>query len=87
MEHMPSLELTLSGCVETSGATLEGEFANGLELGDTEKGMVGEEEEEEENDPSEDSEEKEHKILLGESAQTMFHTHTAYHICVVRCLE
>ncbi|XP_062328258.1 WD repeat-containing protein 81 [Osmerus eperlanus] len=72
MEHVPSLELTLSGCTETSGATLEGEFANGLELGDTEKGMVGEEEEEEEeNDPSEDSEEKEHKILLDTVCKTV----------------
>lgn len=38
-------------------ATLEGEFINGMDLEDSQKDMVGEEEEEE-HDPSEEEEEK-----------------------------
>ena len=56
-------------------ATLEGEFINGMDLEDSLKDMVGEEEEEEEHDPCEDSEEKEQKILLGEILLT-YHNHT-----------
>ncbi|KAM3875008.1 WD repeat-containing protein 81 [Diretmus argenteus] len=69
---VPSLELTLSGCTEDSGATvatLEGEFVNGMPLEETDKGMVGEEEEE--HDPSENSEEKEQKILLDTVCKTV----------------
>ncbi|KAM4628129.1 WD repeat-containing protein 81 [Polymixia lowei] len=69
---VPNMELTLSGCTESSGATvatLEGEFVNGMALEDTEKGMVGEEEEE--HDPLEDSEEKEQKILLDTVCKTV----------------
>lgn len=63
---LPSPELTVPGCMEDTAAavaTLEGEFVNGMALGETEEGMV----EEEEHDPSEDSEEKEQKILLGKA--------------------
>uniref|UniRef100_UPI003AAE3DE2 WD repeat-containing protein 81 n=1 Tax=Centroberyx gerrardi TaxID=166262 RepID=UPI003AAE3DE2 len=71
--NVPSLELTLSGCTEDSGATvatLEGEFVNGMALEETEKGIVGEEEDEE-HDPAEDSEEKEQKILLDTVCKTV----------------
>lgn len=63
-----NLELTLSGCTETSGATvatLESDFVNGVALEETQKGIVGEQEEDD-HDPAENSEEKEQKILLGE---------------------
>lgn len=60
-----SLELTLSGCTQTSVATLEGEFGNDATPDEAEKGNMGAPEEGEEHNPSEDSEEKEHKILQG----------------------
>ncbi|XP_029373846.1 WD repeat-containing protein 81 [Echeneis naucrates] len=72
-QSVPNLELTLSGCTETSGATvatLEGDFVNGMVIEDTEKGIVGEQEEED-HDPSEDSEEKEQKILLDTVCKTV----------------
>ncbi|XP_023127790.1 WD repeat-containing protein 81 [Amphiprion ocellaris] len=68
-----NLELTLSGCTQTSGATvatLEGEFVNGMTLEETEKGMVTGQEEED-HDPSEESEEKEQKILLDTVCKTV----------------
>lgn len=60
-----SLELTLSGCTQTSVATLDGEFGNDATPDEAEKGNMGAPEEGEEHNPSEDSEEKEHKILQG----------------------
>lgn len=63
-----SLELTLSGCTQTSVATLEEGFGND-EAG---KGNVGAQEEGGEHNPSEDSEEKEHKILQGKPAIYLF---------------
>lgn len=68
-----NLELTLSGCTETSVATvatLECEFVNGITLEETEKGIVGGQEEEDDQDPSE-SEEKEQKILLDTVCKTV----------------
>lgn len=59
------LDLTMSGCTQTSVATLEGEFGNDAAMDEADKGNAGAQEEEE-HDPSEDSEEKEHKILQGE---------------------
>lgn len=66
VQRVPSLELTVSGCLDESGGTvgtLEGEFLNGVEQREAEKSMVAEEEE---PDSSEESTEKEHKILLGQ---------------------
>ncbi|KAF3847568.1 hypothetical protein F7725_020596 [Dissostichus mawsoni] len=62
-----NMELNLSGFTEASGATvatLEAEFVNGMELDDTEQGIVGEQEEDD-HDQSDESGEKEQKILLG----------------------
>lgn len=63
-----NIELTLSGFTKASGATvatLEAEFVNGMELDDTEQGIVGEQEEDD-HDQSDESGEKEQKIVLGE---------------------
>ncbi|KAG5269199.1 hypothetical protein AALO_G00199360 [Alosa alosa] len=71
MQRVSSLELTVSGCLEESGATvvtLEGEFLNGMEQGEAEKNMVAGDEE---PDSSEDSTEKEHKILLDTVCKTV----------------
>ncbi|XP_028818419.1 WD repeat-containing protein 81 isoform X2 [Denticeps clupeoides] len=71
MQRASSLELTLSGCTEESGATvatLDAEFLNGVEHCDADKRSVGEDEDQ---DPSEDSEEKEHKILLDTVCKTV----------------
>ncbi|KAG7479942.1 WD repeat-containing protein 81 [Solea senegalensis] len=69
-----SLELSLSGCTEASGATvvtLEGEFVNGMALEEPEKGIVGRQEDDDGQDPSENSEEKEQKILLDTMCKTV----------------
>lgn len=68
-----NLELTLSGCTETSVATLDAEFVNGMALEEAESEDAQEQEKEDGNDLS-DSEEKEHKILLGKSAMQVFLT-------------
>ncbi|KAL2096116.1 hypothetical protein ACEWY4_008264 [Coilia grayii] len=71
MHRVPSLELTVSGCLEESGATvvtLEGDLLNGIEQGEAEKNMVAEEED---PDSLEDSAEKEHKILLDTVCKTV----------------
>lgn len=59
-------DLTLSGCTESSGATvatLESEFLSRMGLEETGKNNVGDEDD---HDPSENTEEKEQQILLGE---------------------
>ncbi|XP_034147074.1 WD repeat-containing protein 81 [Esox lucius] len=63
----PGLGMTLSGSTEETVATLEGDFVNGVELEDTGRKDMGEEE----DDPSEDSGQKEHKILLDTVCKTV----------------
>ncbi|KAK5929533.1 hypothetical protein CgunFtcFv8_010758 [Champsocephalus gunnari] len=68
-----NIELTLSGFTKASGATvatLEAEFVNGMELDDTDQGIVGEQEEDD-HDQSDESGEKEQKIVLDTVCKTV----------------